>query len=118
MKKKLSYLLSLLIIFMFVGCSHSGLDTPAEKPLDVHTIKPEIGTLERYTSIVGKTAPQTSVDVTSDISEKVMKVYKKVGDHVKKGEVLMELDTTNIDNELETSKADYELSKSNVEKML
>ena len=118
MKKGLIYLVSLLMIFSLFGCKAQEPQETVEKPLDVYCVKPEVGTLERYTSIVGKTIPQTSSDVVTEITEKVTKVYKKVGDHVKKGELLMELDAEDINKELETSKADYELSKANVEKMV
>lgn len=120
MKKGFICFVSLIMIISLVGCGAMPVSSPQTetKALGVYCIKPQVGTLERFTSIVGKTVPQTSSDVTPDITEEVTKIYKKVGDPVKKGELLMELDATDIQKELETSKADYDISKANVDKML
>lgn len=121
MKKGIICLISLLMVFSLVGCGASAPMQQAaavEKRLNVYCVKPVIGTLERFTSIVGKTVPQTSCNVTANITEEITKVYKKVGDPVKKGELLMELDATDLLKELETSKADFDVAKANVDKML
>ena len=49
--------------------------------------------LSEYVSVSGNVSSSESVNVTADVLQKVTKLYVKVGDSVRKGDVLCELDT-------------------------
>ena len=52
--------------------------------------------LTKYVNVSGTVSSSDSVNVTADVLQKVSKLNVKVGDSVKKGDVLCELDTTSL----------------------
>ena len=50
--------------------------------------------LSEYVNVSGNVSSSESVNVTADVLQKVTKLYVKVGDSVRKGDVLCELDST------------------------
>jgi RND family efflux transporter MFP subunit len=73
----------------------------------VETVKDEY----RYT---GTMAANDEVDVTAKVSGKVTTVNYEVGDYVQKGAVLFTIDTTDIENQLNTSKASLKTTDANI----
>jgi RND family efflux transporter MFP subunit len=78
------------------------LETP-----QVETVKDEY----RYT---GTMAANDEVDVTAKVSGKVTAVNYEVGDYVQKGSVLFTVDTTDVQNQLNTSKASLKTTDANI----
>jgi HlyD family secretion protein len=76
----------------------------------VQTTTVKRGSLAASVSAAGNVSAPNSVATafessTLDVSARVAKVYVKVGDTVKKGDVLMEVDTTNLNLALKTSQS-------------
>lgn len=62
-------------------------------------------------SATGTIAPVESVDIGTQISGQISKVYVKSNDTVRKGQVLAKMDTRNLYISLKESKANYEKAK-------
>ena len=52
--------------------------------------------LSEYVNVSGNVSSSDSYNITADVTEKVTKLNVKVGDSVKKGDVLCQLDTTSL----------------------
>ncbi len=65
-------------------------------------------------SFVGNLEPMDRATIVPDISGKLYKIYVDVGDRVRKGQVLAELDHRHIDLQLEQAKAGFEVAKANL----
>lgn len=89
------------------GCGKSDDKTMSDL-IHVDTQKAENGTLELMGSYIGTVAPKDSVDVTPMVSGTVTKVNVKVGDKVKKGEVLCQFDDTAAALQVESAKSSVE----------
>lgn len=76
------------------------------------------GSLELSTKYVGKIEPGRSLDVYAETSGKVKATYYSVGDAVKKGDLLFEIDSSDLELEAQAAEASYELSKLNIESSL
>jgi HlyD family secretion protein len=94
--------LALLIWFMFLG----GDGAPAYVTAPV-----ERGTLKVVVTATGTVEPETTVAVGSEISGRIDAVLADYNDEVKKGQVLVEIDTTSLKNALAKSEATLDESK-------
>lgn len=63
-------------------------------------------------STIGSIESQTQITFKSEISSSVKKIYFKLGDSVKKGDLLLELDHSMLDAQLQQSSAGIDRSKS------
>lgn len=66
----------------------------------------------------GRVEPKTTVEVKSKVGEEIVRLPVKEGDWVKKGDLLVELDTTNLKNKLNQAKADLEAAKARLSTLL
>lgn len=73
---------------------------PAQPPLpvDVHVVKPEL--FEATVPATGTLLAQESVDIVSELSRRLVKVHAQEGTQVKKGDLLFELDTSDLSAQL------------------
>lgn len=72
------------------------------------------GSLELSTKYVGKIEPGRSLEVYPETSGKVKATYFNVGDTVQKGDLLLEIDSSDLELEAQAAEASYELSKLNI----
>ncbi|MDR0385306.1 MAG: HlyD family efflux transporter periplasmic adaptor subunit [Prevotellaceae bacterium] len=68
---------------------------------DAYTSTVDRGTVEVSIPATGKIIPLSEETVISSVSTKIMEVYKKAGDKVAEGDVIMRLDLTAINAEIE-----------------
>jgi len=83
-----------LIAVVIVGVGMWRLKTPAA-PTYEFTMA-QRGDIVQLVSVTGKVKPTENVDLAFEISGKVAKVDAQVSDHVKKGDLLAELDSTSL----------------------
>lgn len=90
----------------------------------VKVIKASLREISHKLSYTGTLEAWNKIDIIPDIAGKVAKIYVEVGDYVKKGQLLAELDTRSIrlqlkqaEAALEVAKANYEDAKRNMERM-
>lgn len=117
MRKMLAVLLAVSLSVGLSACAPHKKAKEEVPPINVYTVAPSLGNLESYTTVVGKSVPKTSAIVKTELSEKVTKVYKKVGDYVKAGELLLELDNESTLVSLKSAEAELNSAKANAEKL-
>lgn len=72
----------------------------------VQTTKVARGDIENVVTATGNVTPKSYVDIGSQVSGQVMKLHVDVGDEVKIGDLLAEIDRTVLETKVESSKAD------------
>ena len=108
MKPNRCFLCMLLAVLLLAG-SISGCADPAASAdvenaepavIDVHIVYPARLDLSRETEFVGRVESGTSVNVFAEVPAKILNTYKTIGEHVNEGELLMEVDDTDMQNAL------------------
>ncbi|MGV3741832.1 MAG: efflux RND transporter periplasmic adaptor subunit [Burkholderiaceae bacterium] len=66
------------------------------------------GDLEKTVTSLGKLKPKDYVDVGTQVSGQLKRVHVKIGDRVKKGDLIAEIDPTVYDTRLRTTRANLE----------
>ena len=98
-------LAALICVFiLFVG--------KEDKPLDIKTEKVEKGSIQNSITATGTIEPVTSVTVGTQVSGIVSKLYVDYNSVVTKGQVIAELDKTNLVSELNNAKANLNSAQS------
>lgn len=81
------------------------------------TVSPVEGDLVRTVELSGKVVPINDVDLAFEVGGTVAHVYKKVGDTVSKGDILVDLDTAGLGADLLKAEADLEAAKAELAKL-
>ena len=106
----LALILALILIPKFAGLGGGKGETIS--PNQVVTLKK--GSVTNSVSEKGKVVPSNSVEVFAEKSLPVTEVNVKVGDKVKKGDVIAKLDSSSIEQQLKSRKAQKEATDKNV----
>ena len=85
-----------------------------EEKVEFETAKVEQGNIQTSITATGTIEPVTSVTVGTQVSGIVSKLYVDYNSVVKKGQVIAELDKTNLISELNTAKANLSSAQSTV----
>ena len=83
-----------------------------EEKVEFETAKVEQGNIQTSITATGTIEPVTSVTVGTQVSGIVSKLYVDYNSVVKKGQVIAELDKTNLISELNTAKANLSSAQS------
>ncbi len=83
-----------------------------EKKVSFSTAKVEKGNIQNSITATGTIEPVTSVTVGTQVSGIVAKLYVDYNSEVKRGQVIAELDKTNLISELNTAKANQSSAQS------
>lgn len=73
------------------------------------------GTLSVSVGATGSVVPFYEETVTSPIASKILEVYRKSGEHVSKGDMILKLDLTTADTDLQADKDALEIQKYKLE---
>lgn len=106
----LALILGLILIPKFAGLGGGKGETIS--PNQVVTLKK--GSVTNSVSEKGKLVPSNSVEVFSEKSLPVTEIKVKVGDKVKKGDVIAKLDSSSVEQQLKSRKAQKEATDKNV----
>ena len=106
----LALILALILIPKFAGLGGGKGETISEN--QVVTLKK--GSVTNSVSEKGKLVPSNSVEVFPEKSLPVTEIKVKVGDKVKKGDVIAKLDSSSIEQQLRSRKAQKEATDKNV----
>ena len=88
MKKLVWFAVLALIAFIFIGTAVFLFNKSQEKPVVYETDAPFKTTIIKKTVAIGKVIPRKEVNVTSQVSGVVEKVYVVAGQTVKKGDLI------------------------------
>ena len=114
--------LAIAIIATFVAMKASGKKTQEVK-LPVKTGKAEVADIQVKVTEVGNVQPEVKVDVKSAVSGKVIEIFHRDGDQVKRGDVLARVEPdlnqaqslAETKNALSSAQIRYEQAKKNFE---
>ncbi len=109
-KKKIRRIMAVILsgvvsLSLCSGCQqwNKKEDTDSFKDIKVETRTIDTGTLEIRTQYIGTVSPNITIDVVPYVSGKVEKVKVKVGDKVKAGQLLCQLDDTPADLQVKSA---------------
>ena len=119
------WIILVVILAAAAGCGWYFWQQNADKAPEFMTSTVTRGTLTQTVTATGTLQAVTTVDVSSQISGNVAKVYVDWNSPVKKGQVLAEIDPSNYqtalnqaDGQLANAKANYALMKANADRTL
>ncbi len=124
----LVFVLLMVFSLLFIGCKGGGSPESSsesshkssDKKEDVKPVQadlPEVelntetvsrGEIYRTLQIVGSFAADTTVNLAPQINGKVMKVNARLGDSVRKGELLVDIDPTDIELQIKLNRANLQ----------
>lgn len=114
--KKTSVVTLLPLIALFIGCKEK-----SQMIIDTYTVEPT--SLSEVVTATGTMESVTQVNVGTQVTGIIEHLYADYNDHVKKGQLLAELEKTLLDSELKSAdanmasaKASYEYSLQNFER--
>ncbi len=84
--------------------------------IPVKVIVPQTGTINQQISSTGIISATEELTVLSETQGKVKKVYKNVGDHVSRNEVIIEVDDETVSANVLVAEANYEQQKKDIER--
>lgn len=105
--------LSLLILLFAVGCSSKVADKPQPRPVKVVTVS-ALTTVDR--EFAALTTADDAVNLAFKLSGRVVDIPVAKGQFVKRGEVLAELDSRDVELQVSASKAAYTEAQSRLER--
>lgn len=108
-RRILAGMIAASMLFSMAACSggQQAVETIAEETVlvPVETQKPQVGNLSRSTEFMGTVEPDDLVDILPKMSGTVLRVHAKVGDYVKKGDLLYEFDPVDVQVQLAAQQA-------------
>ncbi|MFH0775634.1 MAG: efflux RND transporter periplasmic adaptor subunit [bacterium] len=118
MKKIVVAIISIALLGGIVFGMKSCLKKKDEIGLKVKTVAVQRGDMMNKITETGSVQPKTTVEIKSNVGGEVVRLPVKEGDLVRKGDLLVELDTTNLKNKLIQAKADLEATKAKLSTLL
>jgi HlyD family secretion protein len=97
------------------GSSKSATAKPASRAVPVATTVVKEGTIGAHAVFTGQISPSLQTKVVSKISGKVVKVFVNAGDTVKAGQPLVQVDTTDLENQLRQQQAQLKQQQAQVQ---
>lgn len=114
--KTKSMLLMLALSLAIVGCSKkeevSSANEETAVPVQVDVVRE--GTVDAKAGISGKLAPNESVQVAPKVSGKIAKIHVTLGQQVKQGDLLFDLDQSDLDNAVKQAQASVSVAAANL----
>ena len=126
MKKMFHHLLNIALILVFIfGATYVYKLSNKKKPEDLYRIeRVTLGDIEQNVTANGTISPVTMVNVGTQVSGRVKKIYADFNDQVKQGQILLELEDDLFKAQIEQSRgnvknfeASVELAKANEARM-
>ncbi|MCI8441589.1 MAG: efflux RND transporter periplasmic adaptor subunit [Provencibacterium sp.] len=108
-------------IFLFRGAQQVAVPAETqteETPVPVSAMLPETGSMEVVTEFIGRVQPDESVNVFPKVAGTVLATHFEVGQQVKKGDLLFEIDPADIETQVAIAEASYNLAKVGVDRSL
>src|SRR5690606_4218579 len=117
MKSRIIILVSIILIGLTIwklSANKEKMNEKLEQSMTVNTIipgiieKPELTRFENRISLYGVIVPENDVLIVSQTQGMIIRKYKKMGDKVHKGEVIVEIENEVLKKSLSVAQADYE----------
>lgn len=79
--------------------------------ISVQLTQPETGKIDKSFTAQGNFEPLQSLSLMSETTGQIQKIFKRKGDKVRAGEVLIQVEANTMNADLQTSQANYEKAK-------
>lgn len=109
--KKGSGLLALICVVAMTGCAPEEEVVEEKSARSVETMTVSTGSISRDFSFSGTVAPSREVSVVPTVAGKVTGLGYEVGDSVGEGAVLFTVDSVDLENQLRSIEANYNVTK-------
>lgn len=117
--RKQPIILALSVALLVAGCSQPEADAPSDTqaeeaatPVQIEQVKK--GVVSSEAGISAKLAPSEEIEISPKVSGKITSLPVKLGQPVKKGEVLFKLDETDLANTVAQQEAAYKVALANL----
>ncbi len=110
MKTRIAISLSLAFCLLAIGCAKKSEESAKAAPkaeadpILIKTVAAEERSIERSIAATGSLLPDDTVTLSSEVQGRVAKIHYDFGQSVKKGAVLLELDPTEYDLQIERAR--------------
>ena len=111
--KKIWTMTIILTAVLFISWKFLYIEPKVNVTLE--TGKVAYDTLSNFITATGTVEPITQVEVSTQVSGKIEKVYVDYNDHVKKNQLIAEIDKTNLESALENSETSLKSAKTEMD---
>ncbi len=118
MDKKIKIILTVLVLLIVIGIIWTCSDSGSKYKVTYEFENVQKRNISSSVTATGTVEPVTKVEVGTQVSGIVSKLYADYNSTVKKGDIIAELDKTNLLNELASAKSNLASSKSEYEYQL
>ncbi len=118
MKKVVVAIISIILLGGIMLGMKSCLKKKDENGPKIKTAAVQRGNMVARVTNTGSVQPKTAVQIKSNVGGEIVRLAVKEGDWVRKGDLLVELDTTNLENKFSQAKADLEVAKAKLSALL
>lgn len=118
MSKKVKIILTVLVLLIVIGIIWTCSDSGSKYKVTYEFENVQKRNISSSVTATGTVEPVTKVEVGTQVSGIVSKLYADYNSTVKKGDIIAELDKTNLLNELASAKSNLASSKSEYEYQL
>lgn len=112
--KQLFYIFSLFVFLVFCGCGEKNKgDSDLDESIPVETVDVEVKKIERSLKFAGNILAWRETNLGAQTSGRIEKIFVKEGDEVKKGDILVQMD----DTQLTQARIQYQIAKEDYQRM-
>jgi multidrug efflux pump subunit AcrA (membrane-fusion protein) len=111
-------LISALVLSFISGCGRGTKGEEEEKVISVETAKAKKGDIESYYGTSGEFIANEEVKLIPKMQGRVKKVYVDVGDHVKEGDLLLEIENDELIALVNKAKSNLSNAQANLDKAI
>lgn len=119
--KRISHCLSILAIAALISscerASKTAAGPPVDSPQPVETMKVKSMTLQQTVNLIGTIAANESASLRPEVPGTIIKIPFQEGAELKKGDVLVRLDTRELEAQLAETRASFELADRTLERV-
>lgn len=114
MKRKKTIVVGLCVVVLLGLGAYLFMGGKAEQEINYETAKVQRATIGSTVTATGTIEPVTEVEVGTQVSGIISKIYVDYNSEVKKGQLIAELDRTNLTSELASAKSNLEAAGSDL----
>ncbi len=116
MSKKVIIIILVVVVLLISGISYKYLSKTEELPYEF--IEAERTTVSQKVSATGKVIPQRKVDLEFEVQGRIKDIKVEIGQEVKTGDVLLMLETTELEAQVLEKKAARDVAQAKLDKTL
>ncbi|MDW7674944.1 MAG: efflux RND transporter periplasmic adaptor subunit [Bacillota bacterium] len=115
---KLLLVMAVLVLTLIAGCGQQEpIDVENEKIIPVEVLEAIEGEIDISNAYLGTIYPKQTVNIIPKMNGKIARVYVQDGDQVEAGDVLVQLDTSDISGQVDQAEVSYQLALLQLEKL-